>query len=278
MKRFLFAIGVLFMLFAVTAFADVDIRVEVNGMAVPFDQPPMIQNDRTLVPVRAICDAMGIFAEWEAGSETVMLSKDDVLVTVQIEADFMTKNGEVISLDAPAVLVGGRTLVPVRAFSEAFGAYVGWESSTSTVYIEYLMEGYLLGTWNGCGRTQLISGEIITTKLDGYHFYTMTFSEDGRVEWVHEHINGPVETYWGTYDFDASNGELYMNFTHGYEYTIYGTSREGELWDVSGNCGFSLRLSETGSMVMTYLYGSVPMTHQHYNLSHSERPGLVPWT
>ncbi|MBE7046092.1 MAG: copper amine oxidase N-terminal domain-containing protein [Ruminococcaceae bacterium] len=39
------------------------------------------------------------------------------------------------NLDVPAQIIDGRTLVPVRAISEAFGADVKWEEETKTVYI-----------------------------------------------------------------------------------------------------------------------------------------------
>ena len=62
--------------------------------------------------------------------------KDDITISLQIGSNILTKNGENITLDVPAQLVGGRTLVPARAVAESFGASVEWDGDTSTVVIK----------------------------------------------------------------------------------------------------------------------------------------------
>ena len=112
-----------------------EIKVLVNGAAVTFDQPPIIENGRTLVPLRAIFEALGATVEWEQSTQTVTAVKDDITIILKIGDVFLTKNGERITLDVPAKIVGGRTLVPARAVAESFGAEVGWDQATRTVTI-----------------------------------------------------------------------------------------------------------------------------------------------
>jgi|GEM_PF-3494875 len=112
-----------------------DIKVLVNGSAVAFDQPPIIENGRTLVPLRAIFEALGATVEWEQSTQTVTAVKDDITIILKIGDSFLTKNGERIALDVPAKIVGGRTLVPARAVAESFGAEVGWDQAARTVTI-----------------------------------------------------------------------------------------------------------------------------------------------
>jgi len=112
-----------------------EIKVLVNGAAVTFDQPPIIENGRTLVPLRAIFEALGATVEWEQSTQTVTAVKDDVTIVLKIGDSFLTKNGERIALDVPAKIVGGRTLVPARAVAESFGADVQWNGTTRTVTI-----------------------------------------------------------------------------------------------------------------------------------------------
>jgi len=120
---------------SVSAFAS-EITVVVNGTTLSFDQPPINESGRTLVPVRAITEALGAEVEWEQSTKTVTATKDDIIVTIQIDNDTLYKNSEEITLDVPAMLVGERTLIPVRAIAESFGAEVGWEESTQTVTID----------------------------------------------------------------------------------------------------------------------------------------------
>ena len=118
-----------------TAPADDTIKVTVDGVMVDFDQPPIIENGRTLVPLRAIFEAMGATVEWDEDSQTVTSVLGDITISLQIGSDILYRNGEAITLDVPALIVGGRTLVPARAVAESFGAAVDWVEQTRTVII-----------------------------------------------------------------------------------------------------------------------------------------------
>jgi hypothetical protein len=111
------------------------IKVTLNGAEIDFDQPPIIENGRTLVPLRAIFEALGAKVDWSQSAQTVTATKGDVTVSLKIGSNILTKNGESITLDVPAQLLNGRTLVPARAVAEAFGAKVDWDGKTRTVII-----------------------------------------------------------------------------------------------------------------------------------------------
>jgi hypothetical protein len=115
-------------------FSD-EIIVIVNGEAIVFDQPPIIENGRTLVPLRAIFEALGARVEWDAKLQIVYADRSDVSVTLPIGSTTMYRGFEEVTLDVPAKIVGGRTLVPARAVAESFGADVTWDQSTRTVTI-----------------------------------------------------------------------------------------------------------------------------------------------
>jgi hypothetical protein len=100
------------------------IRVILNQHPLRFDQAPIIENDRVLVPLRVIFEALGANVKWEQSTQTVTAVREDVTVALTIGSNILNKNGEQIALDVSAQLVNGRTLVPVRAVAEAFGAYV----------------------------------------------------------------------------------------------------------------------------------------------------------
>ena len=112
------------------------IKVYVNDERVKFDQQPIIVNDRTLVPLRAIFEALGATVDWEDETSTVTSVKDDTTISLQIGDNIMYVNGKGKELDVPAQLVNDRTLVPVRAISEAFGCTVEWDGDTNTVYVK----------------------------------------------------------------------------------------------------------------------------------------------
>jgi len=111
------------------------ITVTLNGVAIEFDQPPIIEDGRTLVPMRKIFEAMGAAVDWNGETQTVTGTKGDIVVTMQIGNNVITKNGQGITLDVPPQLVNSRTLVPVRAVAESFNAKVDWNGETQTVII-----------------------------------------------------------------------------------------------------------------------------------------------
>ncbi len=112
-----------------------EISVYINGEKLEFDVPPILLNDRTLVPLRAIFEALGADVYWDDVSETAMGNRCGVKVSVTVDSADATINGKAYELDQPAVLIEGRTLVPLRFISEAYGCEVEWEEETQTVRI-----------------------------------------------------------------------------------------------------------------------------------------------
>lgn len=112
-----------------------EITVKIDGTEIKFDQPPILVNDRTMVPLRAIFEGLKAVVTWENDTNTAIAFKDDTTISVQIDNNKMFKNSEVIELDAAPVLVNDRTLVPVRAISEAFNCKVDWDEKNLEVII-----------------------------------------------------------------------------------------------------------------------------------------------
>lgn len=113
-----------------------EIKVLINGTELKFDQPPIIENGRTLVPMRAIFEALGAQVSWDSDNNKVTAKNNDTVIAMVIGKNNMTLNSKTVSLDVAPKLVNGRTLVPIRAVSEAFDAQVGWSNSTRTVTIK----------------------------------------------------------------------------------------------------------------------------------------------
>ncbi len=111
------------------------ITVMLDGNKIAFDQLPIIDNGRTLVPLRAIFDALGAEVEWDGATRTVTAKKDDVEIKLTIDKTTATKNGEAIELDVPAKIVGGRTMVPARFVADCFGVDVDWKGDIKQVVL-----------------------------------------------------------------------------------------------------------------------------------------------
>lgn len=111
------------------------ISVTLNGETLSFDTEPMLINDRTMVPMRKIFESLGATVDWDESTQTVTAKRGGTVIRLKIDSERMTVGGNEKILDAPAQLVGDRTLVPVRAISESLGAEVEWDDATRTVII-----------------------------------------------------------------------------------------------------------------------------------------------
>lgn len=117
--------------------APQEIKVIINGELLTCDQPPVMLNDRILVPLRAIFEKLGAQVIWNESSQSVNATKSETSVSLAIGGTVMYVNNSEKMLDVPAQLINGRTLVPVRAVSEAFGCNVSWNETDSTVSVSY---------------------------------------------------------------------------------------------------------------------------------------------
>jgi hypothetical protein len=78
----------------------------------------MIINDRTMVPMRVIFEALGADVQWDDKSKTVTAIKDDVIVKTTIGQKKIYINGVAKEMDVAPVIIDGRTLVPIRGVFE----------------------------------------------------------------------------------------------------------------------------------------------------------------
>lgn len=111
------------------------IPVFVDGVQISFDQQPIIRDDRTLVPLRGVFEALGATVYWNNDTRSVTAYKDDTTVELAIGSSTMYVNGQPKYLDVAGQIINDRTMVPLRAISEAFEAIVYWDNDTRTVRV-----------------------------------------------------------------------------------------------------------------------------------------------
>lgn len=107
----------------------------IDGKTVSNDVAPKIVNDRTMLPIRFIAEALGAKIDWIEESQTVKITAENIDISLVIGEDFATVNGEKIDLDSPSFIENDRTYLPIRFVSEKLGADVKWDDATQTVNI-----------------------------------------------------------------------------------------------------------------------------------------------
>lgn len=130
--------------FALPTLAAESISVVVDNHPVVFDTARFIENDRLIVPLRAVAEAAGMKVDYDDNTRSVTITKTEKLmkipldstnpyvdgkthiVALTIDSDTAICDGSIIRLDVPARIVGGRTMVPLRFISEAMDMDVIW--------------------------------------------------------------------------------------------------------------------------------------------------------
>lgn len=123
------------LLFQAPAQAATPISIYIDGVRLATDQAPIMVQGRTMLPLRAIFEALGAKILWNQKTQTATAIKDDTTIVLKIGSKVATINNEAVTLDVPGQNLKGRTMVPVRFVGEALGQEVGWNSKTQTVTI-----------------------------------------------------------------------------------------------------------------------------------------------
>jgi hypothetical protein len=113
-----------------------------NGISETLDSPPVIKNGRTLVPIRAIIEALGGNVYWEETVRKATVTLGDKHIALWIGKSTATVNNISRPIDTEDTkvvpeIIGGRTMLPLRFVTESLGATLGWDPNTQTIAITY---------------------------------------------------------------------------------------------------------------------------------------------
>lgn len=167
-KIILFILSLTVALSAFSAvYAKDEITVRINGEALNFaDQEPVILNDRTMVPFRAIAEALGCIVEWYPEMQEVYvafgMNQKVKIVVFTVEQQqirlidyFNGEKGmeqEINSIrgDVPPTIINDRTMIPLRSLADSMGADVSWDGASKTVDINLDNSGFVSVTDDDC--------------------------------------------------------------------------------------------------------------------------------
>lgn len=118
------------------------IGLKVDGQVITSEVPPVLYNERTLVPLRAIMEHTGATVTWDQENYQVGIVSPKSSILLKIDSEVAMVNGNAVRLsdDVPAKLINNKTMVPIRFVAEALGMEVGWEDKTRTVLLTSIQE------------------------------------------------------------------------------------------------------------------------------------------
>ena len=133
-----------------------DVRLILDSEALRFDVPILMANDRLLVPLRAIFEAMGADVAYDSGTKTVTATKGETVVVLIIGDRSPTINGQIVSIDQPGLIADSRTMAPLRFVAEAFGGAVVWDpiSRIAAIWMGEPEPDTIFGEWEYVRSTE----------------------------------------------------------------------------------------------------------------------------
>ncbi len=114
-----------------------------NGVKKELDAAPIIKESRTLLPIRAVIEALGGTIEWDAQEQKVTINFKDITIELWIGKNTALVNGEYKLIDPgnpevkPIIIPPGRTMLPIRFIAENLGCRVDWDPALKEVKITY---------------------------------------------------------------------------------------------------------------------------------------------
>ncbi|MCD6116931.1 copper amine oxidase N-terminal domain-containing protein [bacterium] len=97
---------------------------------------------RTVVPIRAIVEALGGTISWDGTERKVTINFDNATIELWIDSPRAKVNGTMVYIDSDnhsvkPIIVNDRTMLPLRFVAESLGCIVDWDPNTRTITIAY---------------------------------------------------------------------------------------------------------------------------------------------
>ena len=115
-----------------------DIKLYVDGKRRSFSQPPLVQDDVAMIPIKDVWLQIGVKSEWDADGQKMIgvAAKDGSVHELTVGSLTALKDGQPLTLEhAPVLLPNGTVLAPLAYLEQAFGSTVSWDETTGIIRI-----------------------------------------------------------------------------------------------------------------------------------------------
>jgi len=110
----------------------------VDGVAHTLEVAPRVVEGRTLLPLRAAANAVGVSnadIDFFPETGTIILFRGDRIAQLRLGSNIILVNGIPMTMEVAPQVVNGRTLIPVRWIARALGVAVAWDAAAQTVTV-----------------------------------------------------------------------------------------------------------------------------------------------
>ncbi len=145
-----------------------NINIKVNGIAVKSDVSPIIKDDRTLVPARAIFEQLGAKITWDEKSKQVGVTLGEYNILLTINNKKASVNNKNVEMDVPAQILKNRTLIPLRFVGEQLNLNVSWDAAQKLVSVDNKKNGNVMAKLDNIVYTPEGKNDKVTLHITNY--------------------------------------------------------------------------------------------------------------
>ncbi len=221
----------------------------INNVRRELDVAPQTIEDRMMVPLRVLGEALGAAVDFDASANKVTYSLDGRTLLLWLNQRNASLNGIAKAMDVPPTLVSDRTMIPLRFVSEALGASVDFDAATSTATISYTPQSQPVAQpstpTSSIPETPLV--DSVADMIDYSTFY-------GKWKvWMSGNFSAPDSYGYSTYMPGGNVGFLNLYQDGTFVWEISGNPYKQGTWGAhpSGNGNLILDV-DTGSMFADY--------------------------
>lgn len=204
------------------------IGIKVKNMFIYSDVPAFLENDRTLVPMRAIFEAIDAEVTYDDATATATATKSGRTVTITENQTTAYVDGQPYELDVPAQIKNDRFVVPVRFVSESFNCKVTWDPFAECVYI---VPGIIVDP--NAGQAKIVGCKY--SAYSGEEIGELTYDNDVETLWSVGDVGEWI--YW-QFDKEETIKSIYIMLNKATERVAYfdlAYSNDGENWTEIGS-------------------------------------------
>lgn len=112
-----------------------DVNYSINGESKKMDAKPFIKNNRTLVPLRFVVEALGGDVNWDGENRLVSVNSNGKNIELKIDSPIIKIDGKDVKIDQAAIIKGDRTYVPIRFIAENLDMVVNYINESREIEI-----------------------------------------------------------------------------------------------------------------------------------------------
>ena len=114
----------------------------INGIEMKLDSAPVIVNNKTLMPIRAIVEAFDCDVQWNGLEKAATITDDNgQKIKLAVNSGTAYCSNKIKQIDTPPVIINNRMMLSINFVAQNFGYTVDWNENEKQIIIKKTNSG-----------------------------------------------------------------------------------------------------------------------------------------